>query len=211
MTRVLFLQLLSSNFDDQLSSNFHRFVISCICWDTPTEKTSLRPLPIVSTAFKGLFFSVNSSLRHRRHCCNSPFTHRKINYWRVLFSVGTLPNCGTWPNCGVYLYSPWFCRKFPKTNQTLHNLMNKFENLSDYGNFVLVMFNVILNISFRDRVIVVVLAQNCWIETAINTGFQWFLRIWCLKIVCIEEPLNEISWFEILYQGILFFCFFSVV
>ena len=37
VTRVFFLPLLSRNFDDQLSSNVHRFVILCICWDTPSE------------------------------------------------------------------------------------------------------------------------------------------------------------------------------
>ena len=52
MTRVFFLSLLSRNFDDRLSSNFHRLVILCICWDTPTVKTNLWQLPIVSTAFK---------------------------------------------------------------------------------------------------------------------------------------------------------------
>ena len=36
-----FLPLLSRNFDDQLSSNFHRFVILCICWDTASEKAGL--------------------------------------------------------------------------------------------------------------------------------------------------------------------------
>ena len=45
---VFFLSLLSRNFDDWLSSNFHRFVILCICWDTPSEKTGLWQLPIVS-------------------------------------------------------------------------------------------------------------------------------------------------------------------
>ena len=54
MTRVFFLSLLSRKFDDRLSSNFHRFVILCICWDTPTVKASLWQLPIVSTAFKNL-------------------------------------------------------------------------------------------------------------------------------------------------------------
>ena len=33
MTRVIFLLLLFRNFEDQLSSKFHRFVILCICWD----------------------------------------------------------------------------------------------------------------------------------------------------------------------------------
>ena len=47
-----FLSLLSRNFDDRLSSNFHRFVILCICWDTQTVKASLWQLSIVSTAFR---------------------------------------------------------------------------------------------------------------------------------------------------------------
>ena len=47
-----FLSFISRKFDDRLSSNFHRFVILCICWDTPTMKASLWQLPIVSTAFK---------------------------------------------------------------------------------------------------------------------------------------------------------------
>ena len=51
MTRVFFLSLLSRNFDDRLSSNFHRFVILCICWDTPSEKTGLWQLPKVSRVF----------------------------------------------------------------------------------------------------------------------------------------------------------------
>ena len=52
MTRVFFLSWLSRNFDGQLSSNFHRFVILCICWYTPSEKTGLWKLPIVSSVFK---------------------------------------------------------------------------------------------------------------------------------------------------------------
>ena len=38
---LFFLTLLSNNFEDQLSSNSHRFVILCICWDTPSEKTGI--------------------------------------------------------------------------------------------------------------------------------------------------------------------------
>ena len=58
MIRVFFLSLLSRNFDDQLSSNFHRFVILCLCWYTASEKTGLWQLPIVSSVFKTtpLFF-----------------------------------------------------------------------------------------------------------------------------------------------------------
>ena len=43
--------LLSPNFDDQLSSNVHKFVFLCKCWDTPNEKTGLWQLPIASSAF----------------------------------------------------------------------------------------------------------------------------------------------------------------
>ena len=50
--RLFLLSLLSRKFDDRLNPNFHRFVILCICWDTPNEKTGLRQLPIVSSVFK---------------------------------------------------------------------------------------------------------------------------------------------------------------
>ena len=49
---VFLLSLLSRNSDDQSSSNVHKFVILCICWDTPSEKTGLWQLPIVSNVFK---------------------------------------------------------------------------------------------------------------------------------------------------------------
>ena len=58
----VFLSLFSRNCDDQLSSNFHRFDISiCICWDTPSEKTGLWQLLVVSTAFNNTYFSVCST------------------------------------------------------------------------------------------------------------------------------------------------------
>ena len=41
MQGCFFLSLLSCNFDDQLSQHFHRFVILCICLDTPSESTCL--------------------------------------------------------------------------------------------------------------------------------------------------------------------------
>ena len=47
-----FLLLLSCNLDDHLRLNFYRCDILCICWDTPSEKTGLWQLPIVSSAFK---------------------------------------------------------------------------------------------------------------------------------------------------------------
>ena len=57
-----FLSLLSPNFDVRLSSNFHRFVILCICWDTPSEKTCLWQLPTVSSGFKIVAFDLDSSI-----------------------------------------------------------------------------------------------------------------------------------------------------
>ena len=44
--------LFSSNFDDQLNPKFHRFVILCIYWDTPSENTGLWQSPKVYPAFK---------------------------------------------------------------------------------------------------------------------------------------------------------------
>ena len=49
VTRLFFLSLLSRNFDDQLSSYFHRCVNLCICWDTLSEKTGLWQLPTMSS------------------------------------------------------------------------------------------------------------------------------------------------------------------
>ena len=46
-----YFSLLSREFDDRLSSNFHMFDILCIYWDTSTENAILWQLPIVSTAF----------------------------------------------------------------------------------------------------------------------------------------------------------------
>ena len=50
MTRVFFLSLICHNFDDQLGSNFHMFVILCIC----CEKTGLVQLQIVSRVFNNI-------------------------------------------------------------------------------------------------------------------------------------------------------------
>ena len=44
------LLVISRNFNDRLSSNFHRFVFVCICWDTQSEITGLWQLSIVSSA-----------------------------------------------------------------------------------------------------------------------------------------------------------------
>ena len=70
VTRVLFLSLLSLNFDDELSSNFHRLVILCICWDTPSETTCLWQLPIVSTVqCLWLIWAINCIICQGQACC----------------------------------------------------------------------------------------------------------------------------------------------
>ena len=46
----VFLAYSYLNSPDQSS----RFVILCMCWDTPSEKTGFRQLPIVSSVFKRL-------------------------------------------------------------------------------------------------------------------------------------------------------------
>ena len=53
------VSLSSRNFDDRLSWNFPRFVILW-CWDTPSEKTGLWQLPLVSTVFNMAYlYSLN--------------------------------------------------------------------------------------------------------------------------------------------------------
>ena len=50
----VFLLLFFCKLGDQLSPNFHRFVILCECWDTPSKNTGLWQLPNVSSGFKPL-------------------------------------------------------------------------------------------------------------------------------------------------------------
>ena len=57
--RVFFHLLFSCNFDDRLSSNFHRFVLLCMCWDAPSEQTGLDyyqrcPVPLSMINFSEL-------------------------------------------------------------------------------------------------------------------------------------------------------------
>ena len=68
-----FLSLLSRKFDDQLSSNFNRFVILCICWDTPSGKTGLWKLPIVwlSNCQRPVF---STGVSHHNHKITSLWT-----------------------------------------------------------------------------------------------------------------------------------------
>ena len=53
-----------------ISSNFHRFVILCICWDTPTVKTILWQLPIVSSVFNNIGVTVNRNV-FLNPCCHT--------------------------------------------------------------------------------------------------------------------------------------------
>ena len=71
-----FISLLFRNFDDQLSSNFHRFIIFCICWDTPRGKTGLWQLPILSlkTNWRSLSPSQRCGLKEgkKKLSCRKP-------------------------------------------------------------------------------------------------------------------------------------------
>ena len=49
---MYFLSLSSRKFDDRLSSNTDRFVVLCICWDTPSDETGLWQSLLVSSVFK---------------------------------------------------------------------------------------------------------------------------------------------------------------
>ena len=106
VTRMFFLSL-SRIFDDHLSSNFHRFVILCICWDTPSEKTGLWQLPIVSNVFKenprthdtfkqGVDLHAGRLKRltvdSEKDCLITQTLTRRCNCLR-LASVRQLPNC----------------------------------------------------------------------------------------------------------------------
>ena len=53
VTGVFFLWIVISQLWRPIieSSNFHRFVILCICWDTHSEKTGLWQLPNLSSVF----------------------------------------------------------------------------------------------------------------------------------------------------------------
>ena len=85
-----FLSLLSRNFDDRLSSNFHRLVILCICWDTASEKTGLWQLPIVSTAFKCMG---NSTVTHvTLTLCDNNFPPWTSTLWPA--NTNMLADCG---------------------------------------------------------------------------------------------------------------------
>ena len=53
--KVFFFFNIISQLRRPLSSNFHRFVILWICWDTLSEKTGLWQLPIVSTVFNMIY------------------------------------------------------------------------------------------------------------------------------------------------------------
>ena len=57
--RVFFISLFSRNLK-QLTSKFHRFVILCICWDTPKLEYNLWNLPNMSSAFNQWLKTIHS-------------------------------------------------------------------------------------------------------------------------------------------------------
>ena len=67
-----FFFIIISQLRRPLSSNFHRFVILCICWDTWSEQTGLWQLPIVSSVFKRDWtctpFGLAQSVVYREAC-----------------------------------------------------------------------------------------------------------------------------------------------
>ena len=75
-----FLSLLSHNFKDQLSSNFYRFVIWCMCWDTPSEKTekiwdNYQKCPV--------FLSLSASCKPIRYIIGQTNFRLHLNFWHV--------------------------------------------------------------------------------------------------------------------------------
>ena len=88
MSRVFFSSLLSHNFDDQLSSNFYRFVILCTCWDTPSEKTGLWQLPLVPSVFNNKAHIKQSSTT--QSCCKPEWGYHVLMRSRVWIWVPLL-------------------------------------------------------------------------------------------------------------------------
>ena len=70
--------IFSRNFDDQLSSNFHRFIILCML-DTLTENTCLRQLSKVSSAFK--------ESQWNTACCSCKRNQKRYTKLRPLLSL----------------------------------------------------------------------------------------------------------------------------
>ena len=85
-----FLSLLSRNFDNQLSSNFHRFVVLCICWDTASEKTGLWQLPLCPLSLIK-YNSVTYGFLSNLYTLDMSMDVVYIKYWKEgwMFSVPT--------------------------------------------------------------------------------------------------------------------------
>ena len=89
MTKIFSFSKLSCSFDDQLSSNFHSFVIICIYWDTPGEKTCLwDPMPqgifsnppVFSTFRKNVTISVSVCAMWSYNGSKGPYTCLRIKH-----------------------------------------------------------------------------------------------------------------------------------
>ena len=87
-----YLSILSRNFNVQLSSSFHRFVILCICWDTPSARTGLWqscqrcPMSLMGNSHKD---SSNEHWLTLNGLGNSGLFHRK--YKSPIIEVRTNP------------------------------------------------------------------------------------------------------------------------
>ena len=98
----VFLPLLSCNFEDQLSRNFHRFVISFIRWDTPGENTGLWQLPNVSSAFNILQDKIVFGFLMKKHKSWDFFTVVVILRSKVLNILKTILE--TWQSVWIIFH-----------------------------------------------------------------------------------------------------------
>ena len=130
--KVFFLPLFSRNFAIQLSSNFHRFVILCICWDTPSEKTGLWQLPKVSSVSNVSTIQF-AWTKIKNHFCLLIFSkENNVTSWNIVPSIVFCPVnhilsvrwiWHNWPkkrkrNCPIaYIHTGYICR---------HNRFNLF-------------------------------------------------------------------------------------
>ena len=115
----VFLSLLSRNFDDRLSSNFHGFVILCICWDTISEKTGLWQLPIVPSVFKDFNRSLFYASESTRFCATRFLSLFSFNFDGLVYTVGVFQAC-------ELHWSSSLMRHYSFHSQKLHTITNIF-------------------------------------------------------------------------------------
>ena len=85
--KCFFFPLFICNLDDQLSKNSQRFVIVCICWDTPSELTitkGVQPLKTLDTIgnCQRLVFTLT-------WCISTRCMHEITNLWKFELNRST--------------------------------------------------------------------------------------------------------------------------